>query len=169
MGTDLETVNSLFDPRNNNKSALELKMDGVVKVLQQLAIQHQKTSQVLDNVSEAVSTLLYCLEKGTLTFDEFQKNLPEIAAKRYDAVLDQMFKNNLAHQLQEVEVGSSVMVKGLVNNETKTLRRSFLVSETENTQFSGKHVGDRIKLNETDEEEFEILTIYKVELPKNAQ
>lgn len=162
MATDLEGVSSIFDPRRNNGNIQEQKVDALVKIVQQLVVQHQKASQVLDNVSECLSTLLYCLEQGNLTFESFQKTLPEISVKRMEAVLAQMFASGVASQLTEVETDSHVMVSGFVGEEKKTLRRTFAVTESENSSFLGKKVGDRVKVSPEDQEVFEVLTIYKI-------
>lgn len=175
MSTDLENVSNIFDPKNNNKTRLELKLEetvakqeATINVLKQLAFQQQKVATVVDNLSEAVSALLYCLEKNSLTFDGFQAALPEVQANKMSVVLENMFKSNLAVQLETVETNSSCMVTGYVNGEKKTLRRSITVTDTENKDFLGKKVGDRAKASADDQEEFEILTIYRIGTPTNS-
>ena len=162
MATDLENVESLFNPKNNGKSQTDLKFEAVSKAIQQLANQQQRASQVLDQVSEALSTILYCLQNGQLSFDEFQKAFPEVQASKFDSVLKQMFENRVASQLSEVEVDSSVSVTGWEGENKKTLRRTFSVTATENQAFVGHKVGDRVKVNPDDTEEFEVLVIYKI-------
>jgi hypothetical protein len=163
MATELENVDpSVFDPRNNAKSQNDLKFEAVSKAIKHLAAQQQKAAAVLDNVSEALSALLYTLEKGDLTFDNFQKCLPEVQASKFDQVLKNMLENKLAVQLSEVETNSAVMVSGWVGSEKKTLRRSFNVDTNENAVFLGKKVGDKVKLSEDDTEEFEVLVIYRI-------
>jgi ABC-type amino acid transport substrate-binding protein len=162
MATDLENVESLFNPKNNGKSQSDLKFEAIANALKQLATQQQRASGVLDQVSEALSTMLYCLQNGELTFDSFQKAFPEVQASKFDAVLKNMFEGKVASQLSEVEVGSNVSVTGWEGENKKTLRRTFSVTDTENQAFVGKKVGDRVKVNPDDSEDFEILVIYKI-------
>lgn len=163
MATDMSDLNNIFQNKEVNKmQQLEAKVESMLNALKQLAFQQQKASSVLDNVSECLSAIMYTLEKGDFTFDNFTKALPEVQAGRMDAVLKQMLENKLAVQLSEVEANSAVLVSGWVGDLKKTLRRSFNVSETENQAFLGKKIGDKVKLSPEEVEEFEILTVYRI-------
>lgn len=136
------------------------KLVPVVKALAHIADQQNRINNIVDSLTEVVTTMLYCLENGGLTNDSFQTNLPEVQAKRMDTVLAKMFEQGVAVQHTEVELGDSVMTSGYTDGTKTTNRRSFTVSGNDNAAFLGKKVGDRVKVTEADTEEYEVLTVY---------